>query len=70
MVKNKALQSLAVTVAGRVGEANTFISQKKSKIVELLVVIRMELKCIKMDVEEALKEKEDVCKKVECMRMA
>lgn len=69
-VKNEALESPVVTVAGRVGEANALISQKKTEIVELLVVIRMELKCIKKDLEEALKEKEDICKKVESMRMA
>lgn len=70
MVKNEVLESPAMTVAGRVGEANAFISQKKTEIAELLVVIGMELKCIKKDVEEALKEKEDMCKKVKSMRMA
>ena len=57
MVKNEVLESPAVTVASRVGEANAFISQKKTELAELLVVIGMELKCIKKDVEEALKEK-------------
>ena len=70
MVKSDVLESPAVTVAGRVGEANAFISQKKTELAELLVVIGLELKCIKKDVEGALKEKEDICKKVESMRMA